>query len=126
MEKIINDAAVLAEFSPIFDAYERALTSNDVKVLDALFWDSNHTVRYGAGENLYGYASIQDFRTGRPPANLDRQVTRKAITTFGDDLAVTNIEFTRANTERIGRQSQTWVKFSQGWQVVSAHVSLML
>jgi Protein of unknown function (DUF3225) len=25
--------------------------------------------------------------------------------------------------DQIGRQSQTWVRFPQGWKVVSAHVS---
>jgi hypothetical protein len=125
MEKIINDAAVLAEFSPHFDAYERALVGNDIAELDRLFWNAGETVRYGVGENLYGYASIREFRMARSPANLDRTVIRRTIASFGDDVAVTHIEFTRAGSDRIGRQSQTWVKFSEGWRVVSAHVSVM-
>jgi hypothetical protein len=48
----------------------------------------------------------------RAPTNLDRTVTRKAIATCGDNFAVTNIGYTKVNTDRIGRQSQTWVKFS--------------
>jgi len=39
---------------------------------------------------------------------------------------VANIEFVRAGSERIGRQSQTWVRLPEGWRVVAAHVSLML
>jgi hypothetical protein len=125
MEKKINDASVLADFSPHFDAYEQALVTNDIAELDRLFWNSGETVRYGASENLYGYASIQEFRMARSPANLDRTVIRRAITSFGDDVAVTHIEFTRAGSDRIGRQTQTWIKFADGWRVASAHVSVM-
>lgn len=122
----INLPDVLAEVETQFDAYERALVGNDVATLDTLFWDSPHTLRYGAGENLYGFAAIQAFRQGRPATNLEREVTARAITTFGHDLAVANIEFRRAGSDRIGRQSQTWVRLAQGWCVVAAHVSLML
>ncbi|RXZ33806.1 oxalurate catabolism protein HpxZ [Oxalobacteraceae bacterium CAVE-383] len=125
MEKTINDAAVLADFHPHFDAYERALVCNDIAELDRLFWNAGETVRYGAGENLYGYAAIREFRMARSPVNLDRTVIRKAVTSVGDDVAVTHIEFTRAGSDRIGRQSQTWVKFHEGWRVISAHVSVM-
>jgi hypothetical protein len=47
------------------------------------------------------------------------------ITTFGDEMAVASTEFTRENSERIGRQMQTWVKFPFGWRIVAAHVSVM-
>ena len=46
-----NVAAVIAAF----ERYERALVSNDVGTLDALFRDDPRTIRYGATENLYGY-----------------------------------------------------------------------
>ena len=66
----INLPDVLAEVSAAFMRYEKALTSNDVAVLDELFWNSPHTLRYGATENLYGYAEIQAFRAGRPAQAL--------------------------------------------------------
>jgi len=116
---------VLAEVNAVFDEYEQALVSNDVPVLDRLFWNSVRTLRYGAGENLYGYEAIRAFRQGRPSNNLAREVTARAITTFGRDFAVANIEFRRAGSERIGRQSQSWVRLAEGWRVVAAHVSLM-
>ena len=99
--------------------------TNDIATLDRLFWKSPHTLRYGAGENLYGFDAIQAFRNGRPAQGLERTVTRRALTTFGPDYGVANIEFIRAGNERIGRQSQTWVRFDEGWRVVAAHVSLM-
>jgi hypothetical protein len=121
----INLPAVLAEVEAAFAAYERALVTNDVPVLDRLFWDSPHTLRYGAGENLYGYDAIRAFRQGRPAVNLEREITARAITTFGQDFAVANVEFRRAGSDRTGRQSQTWARLPEGWRVVSAHVSLM-
>ena len=121
----INHPATLAEVTREFARYEQALVSNDVAVLDELFWRSPHVLRYGATENLYGSAEIEAFRAARPPKGLQREVTRTVITTFGRDFATANIEFLRAGSERIGRQSQTWVRLPQGWRVVAAHVSLL-
>ena len=121
----INLPDVLAEVTAAFARYERALTSNDVPVLDELFWNSPHTLRYGAGENLYGYDAIRAFRAARPAQGLARELLRTVITTYGRDFATANVEFRRADTDRIGRQSQTWVRMHQGWRVVAAHVSLL-
>jgi hypothetical protein len=121
----INRPEVLEEVRQQFARYEAALTGNDVAVLDELFWNSPHTLRYGATENLYGYQEIAAFRSARPASGLDRAVLRTAITTFGDDFAVTNIEFRRHGSEKTGRQSQTWVRLPEGWRVVAAHVSLI-
>jgi Protein of unknown function (DUF3225) len=121
----INSSKVLAEVKAAFDRYERALITNDVAVLDELFWNSPHTLRYGVGENLYGYQAIADFRASRPSAGLNRTVLRTVITTYGDSMATANIEFQREGSSKVGRQSQTWVKTSDGWRVVAAHVSLM-
>lgn len=121
----INLPAVLQEVQDVSDRYEQALVSNDVAVLDALFWDSPHTLRYGVGENLYGYAAIQAFRAARPATGLARTVLRTCITTYGQDFATVNIEFQRIGTQHSGRQSQTWLRTADGWKVVSAHVSLL-
>ena len=121
----VNDPAVLAELTAAFERYERALVGNDIAVLDELFWDSPHTLRYGAGENLYGIEAIRAFRNARPAAGLAREILRTQITTFGDAFGTTHLEFRRLGSERIGRQTQTWVKQPEGWRVVSAHVSLM-
>ncbi|SDV48847.1 oxalurate catabolism protein HpxZ [Chitinasiproducens palmae] len=122
---LIDDPATRAAVEAAFDEYERALTSNDVAALDALFWDSPCTVRYGATENLYGYESIRAFRAARPGKGLMRTVIERMVTTFGTDHAVTSIAFTRVGEARIGRQSQTWVRFNGHWRVVAAHVSWM-
>ena len=121
----INLPSVLQEVQEISERYEKALVNNDVAVLDALFWDSPHTLRYGAGENLYGYAAIQAFRAARPATGLARTVLRTCITTYGHDFATVNIEFQRIGALHTGRQSQTWLRTAAGWKVVSAHVSLL-
>ena len=121
----INLPEVVAEVAAQFARYEQALTSNDVAVLDELFWNSPHTLRYGAGENLYGHQPIAAVRAARPAQGLEREVLRTAITTFGRDFATANIEFRRSGSTRTGRQSQAWVRMPEGWRVVAAHVSLL-
>ena len=122
----INIPEVLAEVTEAFADYERALIENDVAALDNYFWNNELTLRYGAGENLYGHAAIAAFRAARPAGNLEREIVRQEIVTFGRDYAVTNIETRRAGSTRIGRQSQTWVRMKEGWRIVSAHVSVMV
>lgn len=120
----INLPDVKAEVEAAFARYETALVTNDVEVLDDLFWNSPHTIRYGAGENLYGYDEIRAFRAGRSSKNLDRTLHRTVITTFGRDMATAMTLFERDGS-RTGRQSQTWMRTPDGWKVVAAHVSVM-
>jgi hypothetical protein len=127
----------MAQLQRAFDMYEDALVHNKVNVLDALFWDSPHTLRYGAKENLKGYDQIKAFRASRPNAGLNREILDRNILTFGHAWGVANVTFRRAGELRIGRQSQTWVRLNgdadagadrgvaDGWRVVSAHVSWM-
>lgn len=121
----INQPEVLAAVTAAFQRYEQALVSNDVAVLDELFWHDARTVRLGAGENLYGIEEIRAFRQARPAAGLARTLRNTVITTFGDDFAVCSTEFTRVGSDRIGRQQQSWVKMADGWRIVAAQVSLM-
>jgi hypothetical protein len=122
---ILNDPAVLAEVTAAVDAYETALMDNDVEALDGAFWASPHTVRLGVTENLYGFDEIAAFRVGRAGGSPPRTRLRTEITTFGTDFAVANVEFQRDGSDKIGRQSQTWIRTADGWKVASAHVSLM-
>jgi hypothetical protein len=121
----INLPEVLAEVTTAFERYEQALVSNDVPVLDELFWDSPHTLRYGVTENLRGYDAIKEFRSTRPSQGLARALENTVITSYGTDFATANTEFQREGSSRRGRQSQTWIRTPQGWKVVSAHVSLL-
>lgn len=125
MDLTINLPEVLEEVSEAFSRYEQALVNNDVKVLDELFYNSPYTVRYGATEDLLGYQAIQQFRQGRSPKNLARALHNTVITSYGENYAVANTEFTRVGENRIGRQSHTWLRFPEGWRIIAAHVSWM-
>lgn len=121
----VNIPDIHAEVSAVFARYETALVGNDVAVLDELFWPSEFTVRYGVNENLRGIEAIRAFRAGRSPLNLARELRHTVITTYGRDFATAMTEFLRAGSTKSGRQSQTWVRFADGWRVVAAHVSLI-
>ena len=117
---------VLAEVTAQFARYEAALVNNDVAVLDELFRDDTRTLRYGIGENLYGYREVTAFRAARSPAGLMRKTARTLITTYGRDAAVASTLFYRDSAQgRVGRQMQTWVRFPEGWRIVAAHVSII-
>jgi hypothetical protein len=122
----INLPEIVAEVEAAFARYEAALVGNDVAALNALFWHSRHTIRYGIGENLYGAEAIAAFRAARSPVALARRLSRTVITTYGTDSATASTLFERDTAPgRIGRQMQTWVRLPEGWRVVAAHVSLI-
>ena len=121
----INIPEIVAEVTAAFARYEQALVTNDIDVLNELFWNSPHTLRLGATENLYGYQAITGFRAARSPLNLARRLRRTVITTYGRDFATANTEFERSATARLGRQSHTWLRLPEGWRIVAAHVSYL-
>ena len=122
----INIPSVVAEVTAAFNRYETALNTNDVTTLDELFWKSPHTLRYGIGEQLYGYDQIAAFRTGRDPGFVvDRDLLALWIVTYGTDFGTANCEFRRHGASKTGRQSHTWMRTPEGWRIVAAHVSLL-
>ena len=117
---------VVAEVRAAFDRYERALTTNDLAMLNSIFHDDPRTIRYGIAENLYGHGEIKGFRAARAPVGLARSRSRTVITTYGRDFAVASTLFRRESAAgKVGRQMQTWVRFPEGWRVVAAHVSVI-
>jgi hypothetical protein len=117
---------VKKEVEAAFALYETALVTNDVPALEALFRDDPRTLRYGVGENLYGMHEIREFRRGRSPVGLMRKLDRTIITTYGRDFATASTLFYRDSAPgKVGRQSQTWVRFDDGWHIVAAHVSII-
>jgi AtzH-like len=122
----IDLADVLAEVTEQFARYESALVTNDVAVLDELFRNDPRTLRYGGGENLYGYDAITAFRAARSPVGLMRRTASTVITTYGRDTAVASTLFYRDTAPgKVGRQMQTWIRFPEGWRIVAAHVSVI-
>ncbi|HZV21659.1 MAG TPA: oxalurate catabolism protein HpxZ [Hyphomicrobiales bacterium] len=122
----IDDSEVVAEVRAAFERYEEALISNDVTALNSLFRNDPRTIRYGVGENLYGYDEIKAFRAARSPIGLDRRLDRTVITVYGKDFAVASTLFYRDGAPgKVGRQMQSWVRFPDGWRIVAAHVSII-
>ena len=117
---------IVADVTEQFARYEKALVSNDVAVLDALFRPDARTLRYGIAENLYGHDAIMAFRAGRSPAGLMRRLDQTVITSYGRDTAIASTLFYRDSMPgKVGRQMQTWVRFDDGWKIVAAHVSII-
>jgi hypothetical protein len=123
----INDPETVAELQALYPKYETALVTNDAETLIRMFWASPHAMRFGIAENLYGIEEIGAFRKGRPSANVARTVKRLDVVTFGRDFGSVTLEFERTVNGRLvsGRQSQIWVRLSEGWRIVSAHVSVL-
>lgn len=121
----VNDPQALAELTAAFEAYERALVDNDIAALNRMFWDSPLTLRYGTRvhELLRSHAEIAEFRLQRGAVDQRRTLRNTRIVTFGTDFGVANTEFSPASADKIGRQSQTWVRTAEGWKIVCAHVS---
>jgi hypothetical protein len=124
----VNDAEALAELTAAFAAYERALVGNDIAALNRMFWDSALTLRYGtrAHELLYSHAEIAEFRQKRGAVDQRRTLRNTRIVTFGSDFGVANTEYIPAGSDKVGRQSQTWMRTADGWKIVCAHVSFGL
>ncbi len=122
----INLPDIVAEVTAAFARYEAALVGNDTATLQALFWRSPHTIRYGIGEILHGWDEIGAFRAARSPVGLARALSRTVITTYGREFATAATLFHRDSAPgKTGRQMQTWVRFPDGWHIVAAHVSLI-
>ncbi len=123
----INDPAVVAEVTDLYLQYEEALINNNLEVMDRLFWDAPEVVRFGLAENLYGIGEIRNFRASRPNLKIEREISNLQVVTFGKDTATVTLEFCRiiGGVKLFGRQSQTWYRFTEGWKVVSSHISLL-
>lgn len=119
-----NIPEVVAEIAAVFERYEQALIDKNVDVLDNTFWNSPHTIRYAMHEHGYGFDAIHAHRVARKPGPGSKEKRiRLEIVTIGRDFATTNLEFKVRGHNLIGRQSQTFVRFPEGWKVIAAHVS---
>lgn len=121
----INEAGIVAEVQAAFDAYEQGLRTADAALLDQLFWDNPHTIRYGAGEILRGHAEIAAFNAKRRALGASRKLGDTVITTYGADAATVSTLFLETPPGMVGRQMQTWMRMPEGWRVVAAHVSVI-
>lgn len=130
---------VVAEVRAVFYRYERALVTGDLAVLEELIWDDARTIRYGVADRQRGAGQIAAWRARHPSVPAGRRLYETTVLTVDDRTAVVSTLFdysggtgsspsTRPSTGRVegrveGRQTQTWVRFAEGWRIVAAHVS---
>lgn len=121
----IDDDIVLAELHPLFEAYEQALMRNDIAALNAFFWDDARVTRYGIADRQWGHHALAQHRANTPAPDFTRQLQYLRLHSYGPDVAVAQVEFVRSDTSLRGFQTQTWVRMSEGWKIVAAHVSMI-
>lgn len=123
MIETINNPDIVDEIRGQFTSYNAALDAGSADVLNACFWDSPSTVRFGPTETLFGKDSIARFRLQKWKApGQSRELLSVSITALSNDFGTTNAVF-RSPEGKTSRQSQTWARFTEGWRIVAAHVS---
>jgi hypothetical protein len=124
-DPVLNRPDVVAELRAVFDRYESALVANDLVALDELFWNDPRTERIGLADRQHGFAEVHAVRRDLERQTPPRTLRDLVITTFGAGVGVITTEFVTDDPAiPLGRQSQTWVRFPEGWRVVAAHVSV--
>src|SRR3546814_12979441 len=98
---------VVEEIRVLFERYETALVERDVAVLDSIFWDSPHTIRYAMNEMGYGFDAIHRHRVARKPGpRFKGERRRLEILTLGRRLATGHLDVQVPGSERSGRHTR--------------------
>ncbi|MCW2756056.1 MAG: hypothetical protein JWQ32_3467 [Marmoricola sp.] len=104
-----------------FWAYERALVSDDLDAMAALFAPGGSTLRADGSGLLVGHEEISEFRRvrGGAPARVVEEVRVQVI---GPDAALV-VAVTAPTRGGRGLQTQLWRRDEGRWAVHAAHVS---
>jgi hypothetical protein len=119
----VNLPEVVAEVRAEFEGYERALVGRDLDAMKSSFSSSPEVVRFGIADRQRGPDELARWRANQPPLPPGRLLTETLVTTYGRDVAIVTTLFTYPGRPMTGRQSQTWLRFEDGWRIVNAHVS---
>ncbi len=117
----INRPDVLAEVGAAFEAYEQALVENDVDRILSFF--AEDAVRFGIADQQVGLKEQAEWRHAQPDLPPGRRLKDTIIQGYGRSVAVVTTLFGYPGGDKLGRQSQTWVRMPDGWRIVTAHVS---
>lgn len=112
---------VIAEVTAAFEAYERALTANDVEAILAFF--AAEAVRFGVADHQAGIEEQARWRRAQGGLPPGRHLKETTIAGYDLSTAIVTTLFGYPGSEVLGRQSQTWVRLPEGWRIVHAHVS---
>src|SRR5262249_3783727 len=89
-------------------------------------YSMNYSATIHAPSAMARQKFFKSYRASRSPVALGRRLSRTIITTFGRIFAVASTLYERPSAPgKIGRQTQTGVKFPEGWRLVVGHVSLI-
>jgi hypothetical protein len=120
---VLDQPEVVAEVLAAFHRYEHALRTGDLDTLTELFWDDPRCLRYGVADRQRGAVAIAAWRRQHPTVPPGRRLRETDVLAVDDHTAVVNTLFDHPGRHTEGRQSQTWVRFADGWRIVAAHVS---
>ena len=120
-----SEQAAVAEVRACFDAYERALSANDVDAMDGWFSSDPDVVRFGIADRQYGPDELAAWRRAAAPVPADRRHVRTTFIPASSDVVVVALEFANGERPGTGRQSQVWSRTPAGWRIVHAHVSMI-
>jgi hypothetical protein len=117
----IDNPVVRAEVGAAFEAYEQALIENDVDRILSFF--AAGAVRFGLSDQQVGLAEQAEWRRAQPALPPGRRLKDTTIQGYGESVAIVTTLFGYPGGDKLGRQSQTWVRLPEGWRIVHAHVS---
>jgi hypothetical protein len=119
----VNRPAIVADVRAAFTRYEVALATNDTATLNELFWDNPASLRFGTADRQRGATEIHDWRLQHAEVPPGRPLPDPDVLTVDSCTAVVTTLFSYPDRLIEGRQTQVWVRFPEGWRIVSAHVS---
>lgn len=104
-----------------FLAYESALMDDDLAMLDTMFLPGDGTMRADEAGLVVGHDAISAFRSARGGV-ASRTITRIEPRKLSDGawVVVSESEF---ESGRRGIQTQVWVQTTDGWRILTAHVT---
>ncbi|HEX4101145.1 MAG: AtzH-like domain-containing protein [Pseudonocardiaceae bacterium] len=119
----VNRPAIVADVRAAFERYEAALVAGDVATLNELFWDSPSSLRFGVTDRQRGATEIHNWRRRHSGVPAGRRLRDTDVLTVDRHTAVVTTLFDYPHRPNEGRQTQVWVRFPEGWRIVSAHLS---
>lgn len=110
-----------ADLRAAFEAYERALMSDDVEVLDAAFASGPEVMRGDAAGLLVGDGALLAFRKLRGGV-APRTIERIEYRPLAEDVALL-VSVSRFRGGGTGLQTQVWQRVDGCWVITAAHVT---
>ena len=114
---------VVDEVATAFALYEQALVDRDLATMAGCFVEGESVVRFGIADRQRGADELASWRAAQDPLPPGRSLFETSVATFGTSFGVVTTCISYPRRPTVGRQSQTWVRFPDGWRIVHAHVS---